>query len=514
MPRACAQGQIFTVQLKSECANTPLLRYFKAVMNILVTGATGYIGGRLVPLLLADGHSVRALARNPQRLNGRFAGAQIVEGDFTDAASLQSACESIDTAYYLVHGMSDSGNFSDADRKAALAFCGAARAAGVKHIIYLGGLGEESAALSPHLRSRHEVGEILRQSGVPVTEFRAAMIIGSGSVSFEMMRYLTERLPVMIAPRWSLSRCQPIAVRDVLAYLTQALLLPGTVSQVYEIGGADVLPYRDMMLRYAALRDLKRKIIVVPLLTPRLSSYWVHLVTPISAKIAQPLILGLYNEVVVKSRRAAIDFPDIVPVGFDAAVLRALDRYRTVGPETTWFDAFDVRRLPDAFTGVREGMLIDRRERISTASAHAVAAVFSSLGGRRGWLYGDALWQLRGLMDLAVGGVGLRRGRRSERDLRVGDALDFWRVDAFEPDRLLRLRAEMKLPGKAWLEFEVKSLDDNRTCLLQTAFFEPRGLFGYIYWYGVALFHGLIFGNMATRIVAAAQTMSAGATAS
>ncbi|GAC1652200.1 MAG: SDR family oxidoreductase [Vulcanimicrobiaceae bacterium] len=477
-------------------------------MKILVTGATGYIGGRLVPRLLAQGHAVRCFARNPQRLAGRFAGAEIVEGDLGKGESLQSACAGIEAAYYLVHGMSDSPDFSRADREVALAFASAAREAGVKRIIYLGGLGDDAAKLSPHLRSRHEVGEILRQSGATVIEFRAAVIIGSGSVSFEMMRYLTERLPGMIAPPWSMSLCQPGAVRDVLAYLTQALDLPEGPSQIFQIGGPDVLSYRDMMLRYAHLRDLKRKIIVVPFFTPRLSSYWVHLVTPISAKIAQPLILGLHNEVIVKDPKARAVFPSIVPVGFDTAVLRALDRYRSVGPETTWFDAFDVRRLPVEFTGVREGMLIDRRERIAQAPANAVASVFSSLGGKRGWLYGDALWKLRGLMDLAVGGVGLRRGRRSEGELRLGDAVDFWRVDAYEPGRLLRLRAEMKLPGKAWLEFEVESLNASRSRFRQTAFFEPRGLFGFVYWYAVAVFHGLIFGNMATRIVRAAERLT------
>lgn len=474
-------------------------------MQILVTGATGYIGGRLVPLLLAGGHRVRCLARDPGRLSGRFEGAEIVEGDMSDSASLERACAGIDVAYYLVHAMSDAHNFRDADRRAALAFAAAARGANVKRIIYLGGLGEDASALSPHLRSRHEVGEILRQSGVPVIEFRAAVIIGSGSVSFEMMRYLTERLPVMIAPRWVQTMCQPIAVRDVLAYLTQAIDLKPNSSQMYEIGGSDVLSYKDMMLGYARLRGLKRTVLVVPLFTPRLSSYWVHLVTPISARIAQPLILGLHNEVVVRDQRAARDFPAIVPVGFETAVARALDRYRTIGPVTTWFDAFDVWGLPHEFAGVREGMLIDRRERITDAAAPAVAAVFESLGGKHGWLYGDGLWKLRGLMDLAVGGVGLRRGRRSATELRLGDAVDFWRVDAFTPGKMLRLRAEMRLPGKAWLEFEAEPVHAGRTRFRQTAFFEPRGLFGYIYWYSVAIFHGFIFGNMATRIVKAAE---------
>ena len=474
-------------------------------VNVLVTGATGYIGGRLVPRLLEGGHSVRCLARNAQRLNGRFPGAEIVEGDLFDDARVREACSGIEVAYYLVHSMSDARNFDERDRDAAERFGRIARECGVKRIVYLGGLGADDEQLSHHLRSRHEVGDVLRQSGVSVIEFRAAMIIGSGSISFEMMRYLTERLPVMIAPKWVTTRCQPIAIRDVLRYLVEALALPGDASAVYEIGGADVVTYREMMLRYAALRNLKRKIIIVPFFTPRLSSYWVHLVTPVSARLAQPLILGLNNEVIVRNNTAAIDFPDVHPVGFDTAVLRALDRYRTVGPETTWFDAFDVRRLPTEFAGVREGMLIDRRERIANATPQQVASVFTQLGGKRGWLYGDRLWKLRGLLDTAVGGIGLRRGRRSATELRLGDAVDFWRVDAYEPNRLLRLRAEMRLPGKAWLEFTVDPLEEGRSRLTQTAFFEPRGLFGFLYWYAVAPFHGLIFGNMATQIATIAQ---------
>ena len=265
------------------------------------------------------------------------------------------------------------------------------------------------------------------------------------------------------------------------------------------------MTYREMMLRYARLRGLRRTVIIVPFFTARLSSYWVHLVTPVPARLAQPLILGLHNEVIVRSDAAKRDFPAIEPMGFDQAVLRALDRYRTVGPQTTWFDAFDVRQLPAEFSGVREGMLIDRRERIANASPQAVASVFTQLGGQRGWLYGDRLWKLRGLMDRAIGGIGLRRGRRSATELRLGDAVDFWRVDAYEPNRLLRLRAEMKLPGMAWLQFETRPLHNGRTQLTQTAFFEPHGLFGFLYWYAVAPFHGLIFGNLASRIAALAQ---------
>jgi uncharacterized protein YbjT (DUF2867 family) len=396
--------------------------------------------------------------------------------------------------------MSGSRDFADVDRATAVRFAEAARAAGVKRIVYLGGLGADDSTLSNHLRSRHEVGEMLRRSGISVIEFRAAMIIGSGSISFEMMRYLTERLPVMVAPRWVTTRCQPIAIRDVLQYLVAALDLPEGVSNIYEIGGADVVTYRDMMLRYATMRGLKRRIVIVPFFTPRLSSYWVHLVTPISASLAQPLILGLNNEVIVRDSAAARDFPEIQPVGFETAVLRALDRYRTVGPETTWFDAFDVRKLPSNFTGVRDGMLVDRRERATNATPSQVASIFTQLGGKAGWLYGDWLWGLRGWLDRSAGGIGLRRGRRSATDLRLGDAVDFWRVDAYEPNHLLRLRAEMKLPGKAWLEFSAERGDDGRTCFTQTAFFEPRGLFGFLYWYAVTPFHHLLFDRMASEI--------------
>lgn len=474
-------------------------------VRVLVTGATGYIGGRLVPRLLKAGHSVRCLARNAQRLTGRFCGAEVIEGDIFDEEHLRRACEGVDATYYLVHSMSDSQRFAERDRDAAALFGKYAREVGVQRIIYLGGLGADDAALSHHLASRHEVGEVLRSSGVDVIEFRAAMIIGSGSISFEMLRYLTERLPLMIAPRWVTTRSQPISISDVLRYLVSALDLPNGDSRIYEIGGADIVTYRDMMLRYAHLRGLKRKVVIVPFFTPRLSSYWVHLVTPISGRLAQPLILGLRNEVIVRDSAARRDFPEIAPIGFDAAVSRALDRYRASGPDTTWFDAFDVRRLPATFTGAREGMLIDRKERIANATPHQVASVFTQLGGKRGWLYGNALWQLRGLLDRAFGGFGLRRGRRSTTDLRVGDAVDFWRVEALEPDHILRLRAEMKLPGKAWLEFDADRLNDGRTRLTQTAFFEPRGLFGFLYWYLVFPFHALIFSRMASRIVLLAE---------
>ncbi len=476
-------------------------------MNVLVTGATGYIGGRLVPKLLERGHRVRCIARDAGRLDGRFADAEIVTGDVFDRASLDAAFAGIDVAYYLVHSMSkETRDFSASDRKAAEIFGDAARAAGVKRIVFLGGLGVDGNALSKHLRSRHEVGDVLRRSGVPTTEFRAAIIVGSGSVSFEMLRYLTDRLPVMIAPKWVETFCQPIAVRDVVSYLVRELDIERTESVVREIGGSSVLTYKQMMLHYARVRGLQlRKIYVVPVLTPRLSSAWVHLVTPIPSSLARPLVEGLMNEVTVRDNVARREFPDIVPISYDDAVQKALDRYSMAGgPESTWFDAFDAATLPGKFMGVTEGMLVDRRERRTSASPGAVARVFSGLGGKRGWLYADVLWEIRGIMDRMVGGIGTRRGRRAADDLRVGDAIDFWRVEAYEPGKMMRLRAEMKLPGLAWLQFEV-SEEAGGSRLRQTAFYEPHGFIGLMYWYSVVPFHGLIFENMARRIVEIAE---------
>jgi uncharacterized protein YbjT (DUF2867 family) len=470
-------------------------------VHVLVTGATGYIGGRLVPRLLAAGHAVRCFARDAGRLSGRFEGVEVAQGDLFERESLIAALRDIDVAYYLVHSMSRGrGDFAQQDREAAALFAAAAHEAGVSRIVYLGGLGKESDGLSHHLRSRHEVGQVLRSTDVIVTEFRAAMIVGSGSASFEMMRYLTDRLPIMIAPKWVSTPCQAIAVRDVLSYLTEELGRSATRSEIFEIGGSDVLSYKQMMLRYAAIRNLKRRLIVVPFFTPRLSSGWVHLVTPIPSSVARPLVEGLRNPVVVSGDAALRAFPTIVPVGYDEAVRRALDRYSAVGPETTWFDAFDVRTLPAEFTGTTQGMFIDRRQRETHASARALFATFTSLGGKRGWLYADWLWELRGILDRLAGGIGTRRGRRSQTGLRVGDAVEFWRVEAYDIDRSLRLRAEMRLPGRAWLEFEILT-EGGKTYLRQTAFFEPHGLFGYLYWYGVVPFHELIFGQMARRIV-------------
>lgn len=479
-----------------------------ACMEILVTGATGYIGGRLVPELLTRGHTVRCLTRSPKNLVGRFRGATVFPGDVLDAPhSLAAVFAGVEVAYYLIHSMGSRGtDFAARDRDAARNFATTAKAAGVKRIIYLGGLGEARADLSRHLRSRQEVGDLLRAHGPRVTEFRAAIIIGSGSASFEMIRYLTERLPVMVAPGWVSTRCQPIAVDDVLAYLVGALERPRTAGRTYDIGGADVLSYRDLIHRYARVRGLKRLIVNVPYFTPRLSSYWVHLVTPVPAGIARPLIDGLRSEVIVRDAAALRDF-DIHPLSCEIAIRRALDRYGSGDTQSTWFDAFDARTLPGQFQGITQGMLFDRRERHARASARSVFDVVTSLGGARGWLYGDWLWGLRGAIDWLVGGVGMRRGRRSPQDLRIGDAIDFWRVEALEQDRLLRLRAEMKLPGAAWLEISV-SPDLTGSIVRVTAFFEPHGLLGQLYWYAVAPIHGVVFRGFLNRVIAMAAQQS------
>jgi uncharacterized protein YbjT (DUF2867 family) len=480
-------------------------------MNALVTGATGYIGGRLVPRLLARGHAVRCLARDPARLEGRTwrADVDVVRGDVLDAASLRGALEGVDVAYYLVHSMGSGLDFHARDLAAARAFGQAARDAGVQRLIYLGGLGDASTELSEHLRSRHDTGDALRESGVPVTEFRAAVIVGSGSLSFEMIRYLTERLPVMICPSWVFTRIQPISVRNVLDYLVAALDVPASIGRVIEIGGGDVITYGGMMTGYARVRGLRRWLVSVPVLTPRLSSYWVHLVTPIPASIARPLIEGLRNEVIVRDPSARTLFPDIAPMNYAESVAAALARLNAQSIETAWSDALATTQgdVEPVMLTTHEGMVIEQRQLRVNAPTEAVYRAFTSLGGETGWLALNWAWKLRGAMDRVVGGVGMRRGRRHPSDVRVGDALDFWRVEAVEPGVLLRLRAEMKVPGRAWLQFQAHPQADGHTLLTQTAFFAPKGLSGWIYWYALYPIHGLVFGGMIARLAARATTV-------
>jgi uncharacterized protein YbjT (DUF2867 family) len=486
-------------------------------VQILVTGATGYVGGQLVPRVLAAGHRVRVLARDPARLAGRPWADEVeaVRGDVLDPASLPSALTGVDAAYYLVHSMGGSAAaFEERDVTAAANFGAAAKAAGVARVIYLGGLGDDSdARLSSHLASRQSTGQRLRETGPALTEFRAAVIVGAGSLSFELVRYLTERLPVMICPRWVVTRIQPIAITDVIEYLAAALDVPESAEQIVEIGGADVLTYRDMILGYARARGLRRHLISVPVLTPRLSSYWVHAVTPIPTKIARPLIEGLGTEVIVRDERARRLFPDIRPLPYAEALGAALANLERGAIQSTWSDALasSLGDVPPVQLTTQEGMILERRQLEVAAPAAAVFRSFTGLGGRRGWLYGTWLWWLRGLVDRVVGGVGMRRGRRDPDALRAGDALDFWRVEEVRPDALLRLRAEMKVPGRAWLEFRASPLSADRTTLVQTAYFAPRGLAGLAYWYLLYPLHAVIFSRLASRVGERARRLGAGA---
>jgi uncharacterized protein YbjT (DUF2867 family) len=476
---------------------------------ILTTGATGYIGGRLVSRLLEDGYRVRVLVRDPQRLQGRpwVERVQVAVGDVLHPETLPAALEDVTTAYYLIHSMMGGEDFHQRDLRAARNFGLAARQAGVGRLIYLGGLGDPDAELSEHLRSRQQTGDALREAGVPVTEFRAAVIVGSGSLSFEMIRYLTERLPAMICPRWVYTRTQPISIHNVLDYLLAALETPESSGEIIEIGGAQVVTYGEMMTGYAKARGLKRWMVPVPVLTPRLSSYWVHLVTPVPASIAQPLIQGLRNENIVRSDSALRLFPHIQPMDYQRSVELALEQLDAGNVETTWSDALVTSQgdLPPVVLATHEGMILEKRQLVVTAPANAVYRTFSGLGGKHGWLYMNWAWEIRGAMDRLVGGVGLRRGRRDPDELRVGDALDFWRVEAVEPDHLLRLRAEMKVPGRAWLQFQVRPHNNGTSLLSQTAFFAPKGLSGLLYWYLLYPIHALIFSGMIRKIAKQAE---------
>ena len=476
---------------------------------VLVTGATGYIGGRLTPRLLAMGYNVRCLARDPDRLRGRpwESEVELVKGDLLQPDCLMDALKGVDIAYYLVHSLGSGTEFHRKDLEAAQNFGKAAVAAGVKRVIYLGGLAESTPGLSEHLRSRQQTGDTLRETGVCLTEFRAGVIVGSGSVSFEMIRYLTERLPVMICPRWVYTRTQPIGVREVLEYLTAALKVAESGDRIIEIGGKEVVTYGEMMLTYAQARGLKRWMLPVPVLTPRLSSYWINLVTPIPAAIARPLVEGLRNENIVRDPIARELFPEIRPVDYRTAVERALEKLEASDIETSWSDALSATRSkrPPVILTTHQGMILENRQRQVAATPEQVYRVFTALGGRRGWLFWNWAWRIRGFIDRLIGGAGLRRGRRDPHDLRIGDALDFWRVEAAEPGHLLRLRAEMKVPGKAWLQFKVTPEGDGKSLLSQTAFFAPKGLPGWIYWYGLYPIHAFIFSGLIDRIVAAAR---------
>jgi len=473
---------------------------------ILVTGATGYVGGRLLPLLMEDGWRVRCLARQPERLSARVpAGVQVVPGDVLDAASLSPALQSVEAAYYLVHSMGATGDFADRDRLAADNFAAAACTAGVRRIVFLGGLGEDEAELSAHLRSRHEVGERLRAHSVPVIELRASIIIGSGSLSFEMIRALVERLPVMVTPRWVQVSAQPIAIGDVLDYLRAALTVDtGNQSRIVEIGGPDQVSYGELMHEYARQRGLRRWMIPVPLLTPHLSSLWLGLVTPLYARVGRKLIDSLRHPTVVQNDAAKRLF-SIRPIGVREAIASALRNEDASFAETRWSDALSAAGEPRQWGGVRFGnRLVDSRTTPVAATPSAVFAAVERIGGATGWYYANWLWTLRGWLDLLLGGVGMRRGRRDPQRVLQGDTLDCWRVESIEPGKRLHLAAEMKLPGRAWLEFEVQPLEGGSR-LRQTATFDPRGLWGLFYWYSVWLLHQFVFAGMLRGIARAAE---------
>ena len=466
--------------------------------RVAITGASGYIGGRLAPRLIADGYAIRCLVRSPQKLAGRAwatnPGVEIVQADLSDVPSLAKNLAGCDAAFYLVHSMTSAGaEYADKDRYLASQFSTAAREAGVERIIYLGGLGETGPDLSEHLSSRREVEKALASSGVPVTVLRAAMIIGSGSASFEILRYLVERLPVMITPKWVSTPCQPIAVRNVIGYLAGALAHPETTGGVFDIGGPEVLCYRDIMTRMAQELGVRRRLVIpVPVLTPRLSSYWIQFITPLSHQIAKPLAEGLKNAVVCREDRITKLIPQEL-LSVSHAIRAALSRISEHQVETSWSMAGPIPGDPDWAGGT---VFKDSRQLTIEAPDWAVFRAVCRVGGGHGWYTADWLWKIRGWMDRMVGGPGLRRGRRDPEEVGYGEALDFWRVVGYERDRRLALRAEMKLPGEALLEFRVEPQTGGQCKLQQVALFRPRGLFGLLYWYSVAPFHSIVFRGM------------------
>ena len=467
---------------------------------VLLTGATGYVGGRLLQLLEEYGHQVRCLARQPENLRERIGeNTEVVAGDVLDAESLDAAMVNVTTAYYLVHSMGSSGSFEDQDRIAATNFAAAARKAGVKRIIYLGGLGDDEQTLSPHLRSRHEVGAVLRESGVQTIELRASIVIGSGSLSYELVRALVERLPVMICPKWVHVQAQPISIEDLLDYLLAVLDWKGSESRIFEIGGPDQVSYGEIMSEYAKQRRLKRWLISVPVLTPRLSSLWLGLVTPVYARVGRKLIDSLRNPTIVKDESALDEF-DIRPRGLRDAIRRAITNEEREIAQSRWSDALSMSGGVPSWGGTRfRNRVFDSRVSNVPVPPEQAFAPIRRIGGDQGWYYANFLWTIRGWIDLLLGGIGKRRSRRDPEHLRVGEVLDWWRVDDYEPNRHLRLAAEMKVPGRAWLEFEVDPTKTGST-IRQTAIFDPVGLFGLIYWYSLYPVHVLIFSGMLREI--------------
>ena len=482
-------------------------------MKVLVTGATGYVGGRLVPKLLEQGYSVRVLAREPHRLDGVpwHDDVEIIQGDLQVRADVTRAVSAVDVVYYLVHSMSSAGDFEVVERRVATLVAEEAKSAQVKRIVYLGGL-HPKGQLSRHLGSRKEVGEILLASGVPTIALQAGVIIGSGSASFEMIRHLTEILPAMPAPKWVRNKIQPIAIRDVLHYLVKSAELPPEINRAFDIGGPDVFRYFQLMNGYAKEAGLKERLILaLPVLTPWLASQWVNLVTPIPRSLAVPIIESLLHDAVMKNH----DIDDVIPppaeglTGFRRSVELALVRMRSGEVETSWRNTEVIGAPSDPLPSDPEWaghtVYTDSREVTVAAPSDELWKVVESIGGDNGWYSLPVAWAARGLLDKLVGGVGLRRGRRDPDKLLTGDALDFWRVEKIERGSFLRLRAEMKLPGLAWLEFTVTPVGEEHSTLSQRAIFFPQGLGGRLYWFAVTPLHGIVFAGMARSMGKAAE---------
>lgn len=468
---------------------------------ITIIGATGYIGGRLLKRLEEAGAPVRCMARNPAHLQGRAASTtEVVEGDLLDASSLVQALSGTQTLYYLAHSMGDKGDFEARELQAAQNCAEAAKKAGVERIIYLGGLGTDDGELSKHLRSRHKVGEILRESGVKCIEFRASIVIGSGSLSFELVRSLVRVLPVMITPKWLEVEAQPISITDLLHYLVQAKDIPLDASRIYEIGGSEIITYGGLLKEYARQRGLRRYMIKVPVLTPRLSSLWLHLVTPVNAGVGRKLIESILHPTVVQDTRALTDF-DIAPMGVSESIAQALRYEDKEFAETKWSHSISAFAPQTLWGGVTfRSRIFDCREVEVRATPEEAFAPIRRIGGKQGWYYGNWLWGFRGFLDILAGGVGRRRGRRDPETPLVGDAVDWWRVEAYEPHERLYLRAEMKVPGRAWLEFTVTPIDDERVAIRQTAIFDPLGVWGLAYWYSLYILHQFVFNGMLRNI--------------